>query len=355
MKCKEIRLLLNEYLEGMLDLETKSLIEKHLEECGECSRELVFIKAYKGTLSSLPEVQAPEDFLQKVHEKIDKKISFKKIIDLLLFPLRLKVPLRLATVAVGIIILVVVLDVVEKEKQDMQSFYMPSPKEEVKETIPYTPSPVKEKIGIKKKEVFKPKTELFQEKYTDMIMEDKVDEEINQEEVFQKEDKKDIPRIKEESFETAIVRGKDKDKNIALEYYHVSGQTEGAAVKKPKARDAVTPIERRGSSKYPRQLKAKKMSSIIESDIEEGYEQFQNKMVSDIREQVGIFGGKVINVSYKEETKIVESMIADIPWHNTNTFMNKLAEYDSSKIRFSTDESPDNKMMRVCIQLINAE
>ncbi|MFA5339772.1 MAG: hypothetical protein WC317_06485 [Candidatus Omnitrophota bacterium] len=61
---------------------------------------------YLKRMNALPKVKAPEDFLQKVHERIERRSAFEKIMRALFVPVKIKVPLELAAMAAAVILIV---------------------------------------------------------------------------------------------------------------------------------------------------------------------------------------------------------------------------------------------------------
>ena len=60
---------------------------------------------YLKQMSSLPKVKAPEDFLKKVHERIERRSAFEKIMRTLFVPVKIKVPLEAAAMTAVILII----------------------------------------------------------------------------------------------------------------------------------------------------------------------------------------------------------------------------------------------------------
>ncbi len=108
MDCKEIQERLHEYAEALLAPEESGVVKNHLNQCDDCTRELEEIRAYLSALSGLPGVPAPDGFLESVREKVAKKNRYNDIIELLFYPLKLKIPLEAAGV-IGLAVIVFVL------------------------------------------------------------------------------------------------------------------------------------------------------------------------------------------------------------------------------------------------------
>ena len=76
MDCEKFR----EMLDNYSDLSPQELdtLEAHALVCGECKRELEFMRSIINTVQSLPEIDPPADFLDKINERIDKESSYFK-------------------------------------------------------------------------------------------------------------------------------------------------------------------------------------------------------------------------------------------------------------------------------------
>ena len=117
MECSQIKELLSEYMDGMLDKETADLVEKHLETCEDCREELASLRAISEELSSLESVEAPADFLNKVHERIEQRSLVSRVIRSIFVPTRLKIPFQLATAAAMAVLVFSLFNVIQSEKQ----------------------------------------------------------------------------------------------------------------------------------------------------------------------------------------------------------------------------------------------
>ena len=100
MKCKKVKKHLGSYVEGSLDSKLEKPLKEHLLTCKVCSNEATEQKKYLKAVGSLEEVPAPDNFLEKVHERIEKESDFKKAIRALFTPIGIKIPLE-AVGAVG--------------------------------------------------------------------------------------------------------------------------------------------------------------------------------------------------------------------------------------------------------------
>jgi hypothetical protein len=107
MDCPRIRELLSEYIDNALDQETRVQVERHLDGCQVCARELAAMKAVVDDLGTLERVQAPLDFLDRLHERLEPRFTLRKLIRLFFVPIRVKLPLEFATAAALLILVFV--------------------------------------------------------------------------------------------------------------------------------------------------------------------------------------------------------------------------------------------------------
>lgn len=104
MKCSDVRKILADYLDGVLSQQDRALVEAHLASCKSCSEEFAFLKTYVNEAGSLEKVKAPSDFLEKVHQRLERRFSFEKLMRTLFVPVKIKIPLELAGVAATVLI-----------------------------------------------------------------------------------------------------------------------------------------------------------------------------------------------------------------------------------------------------------
>lgn len=68
----EDNLLWSQYIEGDLEESQRAELEAHLRECDICRGEISKLRQTVSFLSQLEELQAPEDFLPKVNNKLKR-------------------------------------------------------------------------------------------------------------------------------------------------------------------------------------------------------------------------------------------------------------------------------------------
>ncbi len=120
MECVEIKALLSEFMDDMLDAQTRAAVEAHVSTCRECTEELASLRALVKALGALEPIQAPDDFLEKVHERMTPRRGFYRILRKLFVPLHIKIPLELAGVATMALLVLLVLNVQQSDKGIVQ-------------------------------------------------------------------------------------------------------------------------------------------------------------------------------------------------------------------------------------------
>jgi hypothetical protein len=120
MHCAAILERLSEYIDGTLDVQTRTVVEKHIAVCENCKQELASLRAIVDELGALDQVKPPADFLDKIHERLETRSGFSKIFRKLFVPFHIKIPLELAAAATVTILVVLVLNIQQPEIQMMK-------------------------------------------------------------------------------------------------------------------------------------------------------------------------------------------------------------------------------------------
>lgn len=78
MNNNTLNTLLHDYVQGKLSAEEVELVKKHLHNNPELNKDIEDIKSYYNNLKLLEPVKAPDDFLDKVHERINGNVPLIK-------------------------------------------------------------------------------------------------------------------------------------------------------------------------------------------------------------------------------------------------------------------------------------
>lgn len=83
----------------------------------EDKRDMMPEDEYLKRMSSLPKVKAPDDFLQKVRERIEERPFREKLMHALFVPVRIKIPLEVAAATATLLLVISTLEVTKPAKQ----------------------------------------------------------------------------------------------------------------------------------------------------------------------------------------------------------------------------------------------
>lgn len=108
MDCARVKNLLSGYIDQALDKKSKELVESHLLTCKACSEYLEEIKKALSEVKNFRRVLAPENFLEKVHQRIKEKSEFDKIVSKFFVTPKLKISIEAAGVLASVILVVAV-------------------------------------------------------------------------------------------------------------------------------------------------------------------------------------------------------------------------------------------------------
>jgi hypothetical protein len=116
-ECTNIRPLLSEYIDGMLDASEMSAVRGHLHACKDCNREYEALNSLLRKMGDIQAVKAPDDFLAKVHEKINERPSpMDRIRDLFDFS-RIRIPIEAAAFALTAVLILSLFYILPNEEK----------------------------------------------------------------------------------------------------------------------------------------------------------------------------------------------------------------------------------------------
>jgi anti-sigma factor RsiW len=112
MDCSKVKSLLSEYFDGELKEDLSQKVKAHVEKCSYCRKELESIWKIESLMNKIPEPVLPEDFKDRVLERIppiesDKRFFLRDILDWISLNL-LSYPRIVGTVAIAILLIVIV-------------------------------------------------------------------------------------------------------------------------------------------------------------------------------------------------------------------------------------------------------
>ncbi|MCX6349291.1 MAG: zf-HC2 domain-containing protein, partial [Candidatus Aureabacteria bacterium] len=96
--------LLSSYLDGAIVKEDRARVEEHLKSCPDCPGELAALENVVRGVRGLKMVLAPDHFLAKVHERLERPGLGERLSRIILAPPWLKLPLEVAAVAATVLL-----------------------------------------------------------------------------------------------------------------------------------------------------------------------------------------------------------------------------------------------------------
>jgi hypothetical protein len=115
-ECNHIRQLLSEYIDGMLDASEMAAVQGHLHECADCSREYEALSSLVRKLGDIRAIKVPDDFLAKVHQKIEKPSFLGRVRDLFDFS-RFRIPVEAAAFALTAVLILSLFYILPNEEK----------------------------------------------------------------------------------------------------------------------------------------------------------------------------------------------------------------------------------------------
>jgi hypothetical protein len=173
MNCAGSKELFSEYIDDVLDPDTKAQLEGHVLQCANCRRVLEELKALVGELRAVEPVKAPDDFLDRLHERIEPRFGFGKIIKKLFVPMRIKIPVQLVTATATAVLVFSIIHLQQPEKQFPEKLLKDAPmiseKEEVKSGLMKEPTEQSPERKIYAPKSASPKTIAYKKSKTNKV------------------------------------------------------------------------------------------------------------------------------------------------------------------------------------------
>jgi hypothetical protein len=323
MDCGEIKERLSEYLDDVLDAERKAVVEEHLSICKDCHQEMVSLKALVRELGSMESVGPPKDFLDQLHERIEGRSWFPKILRTLFVPVRVKIPLEFAgAVAVAILVFAVL-------------------------------HTQKAQLGLEEAPV-----DLKQERAAERIgREDRLKEvpvRLKQEKAREKGTGDTFPRVaKDKAYRPqSAYRGATEEQppeeREAIELALVMKKEIRPESLGPGAAMEAAPSQEKKTS---RSLAAQKAAPSARPETDEGV----TDPLSKLTRVIEVVGGEVVSVEYDEQTNTPASIRAEIPAKHIHTFYKKLKELGDLQALPEAVTGKEEGVLPVQIRLLPSE
>ncbi len=348
MKCSDIKERLSEYVDDILDPETRALLDEHLSACKDCQHTLASLKAVVSELGALDSVEPPEDFLDQLHERMEKRPRFPRILRTLFMPMRVKIPLEFAgAVAVAIL----VFSILHTQKDQLRLAEPP--------------------LGLKQEGVSgRVEMEKRQAKAPSRVMEEKIFKERGvgsfgegaKQEAYKPQPARragEESMAKEDATGTLAKARKDKGyehpladiskappaERETIELALVMRKEIGPKASAPRAAMEAAPAPKK---KIDRSLALPQSAPPAKPERDEAVDDSLLKLTRVIE----LVGGEVVSVQYDEETHTAESIWAEIPATQIDTFYNKVKELGDLLTPPEAFAGKGEAFLSVCIRLL---
>ena len=308
MECDTIKERLSEYMDGLLDPEMEARIEAHVLGCETCKEELSSLEAVVSELRSLESVEAPSDFLEKLHARMESRFTFRKLAQFLFVPARTKIPLQAATAAAIVVII-------------FAGLYTSQPKKQV--AMAPEPSP---QIQVA-------------QKTTVEMEESRLKEDAYRAEPALEMASAEKPGTKAEPIEWVLVLESDGRPRA-----QASQEARKAA---PAARERVG-VDEEEIGMAPAEGVAS-LRTPTDAAMDAGV------TVSQVKEAVRRVGGSVVSVEYNEEAERPQTIIVEISPNEYTSFYEELGRLAPLRATPPTLSEKDTGFIQVRIRFISAE
>ena len=323
MKCGEIKERLSAYVDDVLDAESKAVVEEHLSSCKDCQQEMVSLKALVSELGSLESVEPPRDFLDQLHERIEARSRFQKILRTLFVPMRVKIPLEFAGV---VAVAILVFAVLHTQKDQLRLAQGPEGLKQERAGERIAKEDSLEEVPVR----------LMQEKAREKGKSDTfgkvAKDEAYKSQLAYRAATAEQPTAEREIIELALVMKKE----IRPESLAPGAAMEAAPTPKKKMRRSLALPQAAPSAKPER-----------DEEVDDS--------LSKLTKLIELVGGEVVSVDYDEQTKAPASIRAQIPASQIHTFYNKLKELGDLQTPPEAVTGKEHEVLPVSIRLLPSE
>lgn len=298
MECDEIKELLSDYVDDLLDAEPRAIVDQHLLTCTRCQEELDSLRALVRELAAMKPVEPPKDFLNQLHMRLEKPSKLSRILHALFVPMRVKVPIELAAAAV-MVMLVSSLVLTQKQRYKMPEAPVAFKQDKISGKI------VSDKgTGAKKNEAVK----------------------------FR-------PALRSAPGEQTKTGSKPLELALLI-------RTEAA--QKPPAPSAAKEAAPGRRAEGTRSLAA---GGVVQSDERARFKETEGTIIK-VKELIGQAQGKVLSTGYEKETQGVNIIDAEIPSEKLHQFYDGLRDLGDLKLPAKIQAKQEKEMIQVRISLI---
>ena len=357
MKDRHVRDRLSEYIDGMLSEKEASAVKEHLNHCTDCMEEYEEMVKIIEHMSQMEGLEIPDSFVHKVHERMEKQSSLRRILKGLFMPIRIKVPLELAGVAAAALLVIYIVGIRGKQHVYELAYAQRSqPPVALQEQTPETETVVEKAIPVidkaapqKKKEEselrFEEEKGEMRDKRSDLnnaVPQDKKDAAAF--EPTETGIKKQIPA------EAVVPSSKMVKEGVEREFEPNEERLERKSQNIADAPPGVAKISGVAEDQMKEELSpeiADNEKAEIELDAfaEPAY---REKNLEDI---IVALGGKIIEFKYNEDSKLLESLLIEIPAAEYQKLIQILEQSGDIRIPYPTVKEKEKDIIRIRLKL----
>lgn len=318
MKHPHVREKLSDYIDGMLSREESSSVKEHLDRCPACMEDYADMVKIIGHMNRMETLETPDSFLAKVHERIDKQSVLHRLIKGLFLPIKIKVPLELAGLAAAALLVVYIIGVHGKRQVYELAYVQRS----------QSPAMLKAQALDKGLEIdeattltegTQPKSELEEKKEVE-----KKDKRIGAEEAVSPREK-DLSALapQEKKIESRAETEQAMPRsNMLQEEKKRKAEPQREAIEDKAQIEAEAPsvaMPRRGE---------KPVELMDREKGEAGKDAYAKPMSREqyLKDIIAMLGGKIIGSEYNEETRVLKSLVIEIPADHYQKLIQTLEE-----------------------------
>jgi hypothetical protein len=340
---------LSEYIDGMLSQEEASAVKEHMDRCPECMEEYEEMVKIIGHMNQMENLETPEFFVEKVHDRIEKPKSLQRFIKRLFFPLRIKIPLELAGVAAAALLVIYIVGIRGKQQVYEIAYAQRSqPSAVLQEKIVVVGAEADEAATLSRKA--KPELELKEKKV------EKTDKRIDAHEEITA-GKKDLPDLAphEKKLES---RAKVEEAVPRSKMIQERGEREPEPQKEAIEGEALTVGDATSLAKAPSVAKDKKIEVLSDefADKEKGATK-ENALAKptyrddNLEDIIAALGGRIIESEYNEDTQVLESFILEIPAEKYQKLIQTLEERGEIQKPYPAIKEKDQEVITIRLLL----
>lgn len=353
MKNRHVRDRLSEYIDGMLSEKEASAVKEHMNRCPDCLEEYKEMLKIIGYMNQMEGLGIPDSFVEKVHERMEKKSSLRGLLKGLFIPIKIKVPLELAGVAAAALLVIYIVGIRGKQHVYELAYVQRSQAPAVlQEQTPETETFVDEAIAVIDEAAPQKKKEEPELKF-EVEKGEKRDKRSGPKKAIP-EDKKDAAAFeptetgikKQVQAEAAVPSSKTVKEGIEREFEPHEERLERKSQNIADAPPGVAKISGVAEDQKKEEL-SPEMADNEKAEIELDARAELEYREKNIEEIIVAMGGKIIEFNYNKDSKLLESLLIEIPAAEYQKLIQILEKRGDIRIPYPAVKEKEKEIIRV--------